>query len=149
MKNTAIPLLVGSLLAACAPAPETPGDPAEVEAVARAFYEALDSDAEILSGMLTADFQAVDAGQRMDRAGFEGFIATAVADGVDLEFNLSQFATRVAGEVGYTTFEAWNAHRETTYFETLILVRSPSGWLVDRLHSTPMRPAASDSPGEG
>ena len=149
MKNTAIPLIFGSLMAACAPAPAISGDPAEVEAVARALYEALDGDAETLSAMLTADFQAVDAGQRLDRAGFEAFIAAGVADGVDLEFDLSRFATRVGEGLAYTTFEAWNADRETTYFETLVLVRTPSGWLVDRLHSTPMRPAASEAPGEG
>lgn len=107
--------------------------------MAQAFYEALDGDPEALRGMLSADFQAVDAGQRMSRSAFEEFIAAAVADGVDLDFQLSGFATKVEGGVGYTTFEAWNADRATTYFETLVLVRSRSGWLVDRLHSTPER----------
>ena len=152
MRSPAILLMWCPVLFGCVQ-PSTSGtDAAEVEAVAQAFYEALDGDASVLQGMLTAEFQAVDAGRRMDRAEFEDFIAAAVVDGVNLEFDLSRFATRVAGDLAYTTFEAWNADRATTYFETLVLVRSATGWRVDRLHSTPMRPAepvTDDESGDG
>ena len=140
-------LVLTLALLGCGPSTDAASDPvsdptldaAEVEAVAQTFYSSLQGDFAVIESMVTPDFDIVDAGQWMDTAGFRTFVADAKAAGFVFDFALSDFATKVSGEVAYTTFVARNQLNGDEFFETVILRRSGDGWLVDRLHSTPRR----------
>ena len=112
----------------------------KVEEAVMAFYQSVENlDFKSIRTMITADFEIVDGGKRMDMDQFEQFLQAAATMGFQLVFEQIEFNTALAGEVAYTSFRTVNPKEERAFFEMAILRRTGGTWKLDRFHSTPVR----------
>jgi hypothetical protein len=141
--SLAVPI---ATLAACAgPATEV-RLPEEVESVVHEFFSGIEEgDVERLRGIVTADFEIIDGGQRLSMAQFEDMLAEIEEEGIELRFQLSEFNTEIAGEVAYTSLRSEDPGRGLVFFETATLRRVDGRWVMDRFTSTPRRAPAPET----
>ena len=129
---------IALLLGSCSGA-DTTLSVQEAEVIVKEFYGLISSyDFEGMRVAVTADFEMIEAGQRMDVEGFIDFLGGLQARGVHLDFNTTEFRTEVVGDVAYTSNRMQSASG-SRYLEATILRRTDQGWLVDRVFSTPAR----------
>lgn len=120
------------------PAEEVPtGEPPMVEVILGQYFDHLAAyDFLAMRAMATPTFETLDGGVRLTHPELEDYIRnTAQLRGAVLEFDLSQFDTRVAGDIAHVTFLMNLSGRE--YLDAVILQRSGGEWLFDRwFHSS-------------
>jgi hypothetical protein len=114
-----------------------------IEAVIRQYFDHLEAyDFAGMRGMATPEFETIDGGVRLTHPEFEDYIRnTAELGGAVLDFELSQFNTRIEGDVAYTTYSMSGG--ETVFTDQMVLRRAGDRWLVDVFNH---QPAKSNSP---
>ena len=139
-----VAILLPICLAACSPgeAPIREGqapvaEPAAIEAIVDEYFDRLAAyDFLGMRALTTPTFETLDGGVRLTHPELEDYIRnTAQRGGAVLEFDQSQFDTRIVGDVAHVTFLMNLSGRE--YLDAVILHRSDGEWLFDRwFHSS-------------
>ena len=113
---------------------------ADIRPVVSAFYEHIGAfDLVALDTLLTDEFQIVDGGLRLDADGFADFLVSLREQGIEFDFRLADWSTRVEGTIAYTLLTSVNRPLEATFHESAILRWDGDRWRIDRFHSTAAR----------
>lgn len=143
------------LLAGCTPVPESPPDPAAdraaVERTITTWFEEgfARVDTAMVGRLLTPSFQILEDSVWFDKPGVLAAVQSIPAQvGVPftLRYTFSDWRTAVRGDVAWTSFRnravltpEGGAPMNLDWRETAVLVRSDSGWLIDRYQSAPVK----------
>ena len=79
----------------------------------------------------------IESGHLMNLDEFEAFLRTLEGRDIKLKFELSDFNTKIVGDVAYTRYRSRTPRSE--YLESVVLLRSGDQWLLDRVHSTAVK----------
>ena len=144
IRNLSVGALFSVCLTACSPEQASipsgealTGETAAVEAIVREYFDHLAAyDYLDMRAMTTPTFETLDGGVRLTHPELEDYIRNNAERGDRvLEFDLSQFNTRVVGDIAHVTFLMNLSGRE--YLDGVILQRSGGEWLFDRwFHSS-------------
>ena len=119
-----------------------------VEAIMSQFYDDIAAyDYAAMRSVYTPEFEILDDGFRFDADGFEELIRDIESRGLTWDFTLSEFNTRIAGDVAYTSYEIASPP-DFRWFGGGTLRRSGGGWLVDRMVMMGQSEPTSDADGE-
>lgn len=123
----------------CSPSPQ---DRVEVERNVQAFFDALREDDEAAFQLVTtASFDSFDSGERFRGAELVHGVRDAHAQGVELNWSISQLDTKIQCDVAWSSWE--NDGRAGTppdviplrWLESAVLVRESGNWKIDFLHA--------------
>ena len=129
-----------ALVFGCSTPEESPADLGEVETAVRALYQSVSAyDFDGLRAVTTEDFEIIEAGARMDLAGFEALLGSMQERGNELQFEPSEFNTVMVGNVAYASVRAENLASGSVFLDSFVLQRVNGAWLVDRTSSTRQR----------
>jgi hypothetical protein len=108
-----------------------------IEAVIRSYFDRLQAyDYEGMRSLATPNFETIDGGVRLTHPEFEDYVrTTAELGGAVLDFDLSQFNTRIAGDVAYTTYSM--SGLGNLFLDQMVLRRSGDEWLIDVFNHSP------------
>ena len=110
----------------------------EIETVIREYFDHFSRyDFESMRAKATPDFETIDHGIRLTHPEFEDFVRnTAQRAGAELNFQLSQFRTRVSGDAAWSSFIL--AFGNSTNTDMVTLRRVDGEWLIDVFDHQPV-----------
>ena len=114
----------------------------DVEQTIRDFFDALRGEGSVpFATLTTPSMYSFDVGERFEGDGLAKVIIQALADGVEINWNLGEMDTKVRGEV------AWSAWQNTgsagtppnvkpmRWMESAVLVHQDGRWKIYFFHS--------------
>lgn len=140
-------LAAASILAGCAHVNESacaasPQPKAEIEATINALFDSLrEEDKGAFQRLTTTSFYAFDGGKRYAGTELVDLVRDAHARGIQLNWSLGAFDTKVGCGVGWSAWENVGSAgkpselRPVRWLESAVLVRQGGSWKVDFFHS--------------
>lgn len=147
MKLHAIAAVLAAALALSSPAqaadcPDPAAARAEVEQTIRDFFDALRmEDKAPFERLTTSRFYAFDVGQRFPGSTLGDLIVEALADGVEINWELQPMDTTVRCDVAWSQWENIGSAgtppdvQPVRWLESAVLVHEDGRWKLDFFHS--------------
>ena len=136
----AAPASAQTQAAAACPAPDQAR--ADVERTIRNFFSALRGEGDVrFEELTTSSMYSFDVGERFEGSSLAEVIIEALADGVEITWNLGPMDTKVRCDIAWSAWENTGSAgtppdiRPVRWLESAVLVYEDARWKVDFFHS--------------